>query len=311
MATLNSGRDYDIIIIGGGPAGLTAGMYASRAGFDAVLLERALIGGQIVNAPLVENYPGFPQGISGVELGEFMHQQAQKYGLHTLNTEVSGLELREGYKVVRTAQGELQGKAVIVAGGSERVKLGIPGEQLLVGRGVSYCATCDGPFFRGEAVAVVGGGDVALTEALSLVAFADKIVVIHRRDDLRASAILRERVFAEPKISFLWSTVVSEILGDERVRGLVLRDVKMERPFDLEVSGVFICVGHRPDTGYLADLLKLDSAGYVVTDGQMQTEVPGLFSAGDIRQNSARQVIAAAGDGATAALSAEKFLRGL
>jgi thioredoxin reductase (NADPH) len=311
MTSISSAGDYDVIIVGGGPAGLTAGLYASRAGLATVLLEKAMIGGQVVDARLVENYPGFPQGVSGAELGDLMHQQAQNYGLHTINAEVLGLELREGYKTVNTAQGELRGKSVIVASGSERQKLGVAGEKLLMGQGVSYCATCDGPFFRDEVVVVVGGGDVALTEALALVAFAAKVVIIHRRDELRASTILRERAFAEPKISFLWSTVVEEILGDNKVRSLALREVKTGQFSNLEVSGVFICVGHKPNTGYLVNLLKLDSAGYIVTDGQMKTEVPGLFAAGDVRQNSARQVIAAAGDGATAALSAEKFLKGL
>ncbi|MBM2831004.1 MAG: Thioredoxin reductase [Dehalococcoidia bacterium] len=308
---MSSISEHEVIIVGGGPAGLTAGLYASRAGLKAVALEKGLIGGQIINAPLVENYPGFPHGIAGSDLGDLMCRQAEKHGLRFITGDVVGVEVADGYKVVRTSDGELRCKVVIAATGSERQKLGVPGEQLLLGRGVSYCATCDGPLFRGETVAVVGGGDVAITEALSLVAFVNKIVVIHRRDELRASAILRERAQSEPKISFLWSTVVSDVLGDDKVRELSLRDVKTVRSFNLEVSGVFVCIGHRPNTDYLAHTLPLDPAGYVITDVQMRTDVPGLFAAGDIRQNSARQVVAAAGDGATAALSAEKFLKGI
>lgn len=303
--------DYEAIIIGGGPAGLTAGLYLARARVRTMLVERGLMGGQIVNAHLVENYPGFPQGVSGAQLGELMSQQALKYGLTTLSAEVTGIELRGQSKVVKTAGGDLQAKALIIAGGSEPQKLGVRGEELLTGRGVSYCATCDGPLFRDETVAVVGGGNVAITDALALVTFVKKVIVIHRREELRASKVLQEKAFAEPKISFLWNTVVEEVTGEDRVQSLRLKDLKTNRSFDLKVAGAFICVGHKPNTGLVAGLMKLDPEGHIIADSQMRTEMPGIFAAGDLRQFSVRQVVAAAGDGAVAALSAEKFLRGL
>ncbi len=305
------GERYELIIIGGGPAGLTAGLYASRARLSTLLIEKGIMGGQITNAELVENYPGFPQGISGFELGQLMHQQATKYGLETLVAEVSGVEFAEAIKVIHTSEGTYQAKAVIIAGGSEHGKLGIPGEERLLGKGVSYCATCDGALFRDQRVAVLGGGDAAITEALFLTRFASKVMVIHRRDQLRASRILQEKAFASPKIDFFWDTVVEEIIGDGEVRELRLRNVKNGERFTLAASGVFIYVGLKPNTDYLKDILPLDEAGHVLVNPLMETKIPGVFAAGDICHNSARQAIAAAGNGATAALSAERFIRGV
>ena len=302
---------YDVIIIGGGPAGLTAGLYTSRARLKTLLIERGIVGGKITNAELVENYPGFPDGVDGFELGQLMHQQATKYGLEFVSAEVVALETGEETRSVRTTEGEYAARAVIIAGGSELSKLGVPGEEELVGRGVSYCATCDGPLFKDEAVAVVGGGDAAINEALFLVRFCSRVFVIHRRDRLRASRILQERAFAEPKIEFVWDTVVDEIAGDDRLRALNLRNVKTGETSALEVSAVFIYVGLRPNTDYLRGILKLDSEGLIITDEEMETGVAGIFAAGDIRHNSAKQVVTAAGDGATAALSAERFIEGL
>ena len=202
---------YEVIIIGGGPAGLTAGLYASRAGLKSLLMERGIFGGQLVNATLVENYPGFPQGISGAELGSLMHQQAVKYGLEVVTSEVTGITSRESYSIA-TTDGDFKAVAIIIAAGSEYRKLGIPGEERLVGHGVSYCATCDGFFFRNREVAVVGGGDTAITDALELTRHAKKVYVIHRRDQLRAGQVLQQRAFAEPKLEFIWSTVVEEIM---------------------------------------------------------------------------------------------------
>lgn len=301
-------RVYDMIIIGGGPAGLSAGLYASRAGLSTLLIEKAIFGGQIANAELVENYPGFPDGISGFELGQLMHQQATKYGLETIATEVTGVELGETGKVVTTTDGHYTAKALIIAGGAEPNKLGVPGEGEFVGKGVSYCATCDGPLFRDRVVAVVGGGDSAVEEGILLTRFASKVTIIHRRNQLRASKLLQERAFANPKMEFLWDTVVEEIFGDDLVKGLKLRNVKTGQRSTVEVSGVFIYVGLHPSTDYLRRLLPLDEEGRIYTDERMQTEIPGIFAAGDIRRHSPRQAITAAGDGATAALSAEKFL---
>ena len=299
---------YDVVIIGGGPAGLTAGLYASRAKLNSLLIERGLVGGQIANAERVENYSGFPEGISGFELGQLMHQQATKYGLKTLLAEVTGIELQEGQKVIRTTEGDFMAKAVIIAGGSERYKLDVPGEEEFTGKGVSYCATCDGAFFREQPVAVVGGGDAAITEALHLAKFASRVTVIHRRDQLRASRILQEKAFSQPKIEFRWNSIVEKIEGGDLVKRIRLRQVKTGEESALEVAGIFISIGLKPNTDYLKGILPLDVTGHIITDEKMETKVPGIFAAGDIRHNSTRQVITAAGDGATAAIYAEKFI---
>ncbi len=299
---------YDVIIIGGGPAGLTAGIYTARARMDSLLIERGIIGGQILNAELVENYPGFPDGIGGMELTESMHQQATKFGLTTVNAEVTGIELRGKRKLVKTTEGDFLARAVIIASGSERTKLGVPGEEKFTGKGVSYCATCDAAFFRDKPVAVVGGGDAAITEALQLSRFASKVMVIHRRNQLRATRILQERAFAEPKMEFLLETVVEEIEGGDFCERIKLRQVTTGRKSTLDVAGVFISVGFKPNTGYLKGIVPLDDNGAIITNDRLETAVAGIFAAGDIRHNSGRQVVSAAGDGAIAAISAERFL---
>jgi len=299
---------HQLIIVGGGPAGLSAGLYASRSKLDALLIEKAGLGGQILNAEMVENYPGFPQGISGSELGALIAQQATKYGLPTAFAEVQGIEIRGGEKIVSTSEGEYRAKAVIIAGGSEYSKLGVPGEVEFTGKGVSYCAMCDGAFFRDQVVAVVGGGNVALNDALFLTRFASKVIVIHRRDQLRATRILQDKAFANPRMEFLWDTVVDSIIGDKLVRAIRLRNVKTGKGSSLETSGVFVAVGLRPNTGYLKGLLTLDEGGFILVSGQMETGVQGIYAAGDIRAGSIRQVVSAAGDGATAAVAAERFL---
>ncbi|MDI6815145.1 MAG: thioredoxin-disulfide reductase [Dehalococcoidales bacterium] len=303
-------KEYELVIIGGGPAGLSAGVYASRARLNSLLIEKGLVGGQIVNAERVENYPGFPEGITGFELGQLMHQQATKYGLKTVIAEATGIKLEAGQKVVETTKGNFIAKAVIIASGSERYKLGIPGEEELTGKGVSYCATCDAAFFRQQPVVVVGGGDAAITEALHLAKFASKIVVIHRRNQLRASRILQEKAFSEPKIEFLWNTIVEEIEGKNSVKRLKLRQVITGEKSSLEIAGIFISIGLKPNTDYVKSILPLDATGHITTNDRMETEIPGIFAAGDIRRNSARQAITAAGDGATAAFYAEKFITG-
>jgi len=299
---------YDVVIIGGGPAGLTAGLYASRARLSSLLIEKGLVGGQVANAERVENYSGFPEGIGGSELGQLMYQQATKYGLETLLAEVTGIELQGERKVIRTTGGDFVARAVIIAGGSERQKLGVPGEEEFTGKGVSYCATCDAAFFREQSVAVVGGGDAAITEVLHLTKFASKISVIHRRDQLRASRILQERAFSQPKIEFRWNSIVEKIEGGDVVERIRLRQVKTGEESTLEVAGIFMSIGFKPNTDYLKSILSLDVTSLIITDGKMETEIPGIFAAGDIRHNSARQAITAAGDGATAAIYAEKFI---
>lgn len=302
-------KNYEVVIIGGGPAGLTAGLYTARAGLKSLLIERGAFGGQILNATLVENYPGFPEGISGAELGTLMHQQAAKYGLKTLTTEVTGVKAGRTHKII-TDGGSFEAKAIIIAAGSEYRKLGVPGEETLVGHGVSYCATCDGFFFRKREVAVVGGGDAAITDALELTQHATKIYVIHRRDQLRAGEVLRKRAMAQPKIRFIWDTIVEEIVGGEVVKALKLRNVKTKKSSALEVAGVFVAVGLKPNSQHFADIVKLSKSGHISTDETMATSAPGLFAAGDVRQSSARQIATAVGDGATAALAAFSYLRG-
>jgi thioredoxin reductase (NADPH) len=301
-------NEYEVIIIGGGPAGLSAGLYTSRSRLRSLLIEKGPLGGMITNAELIENFPGFPQGISGMELGQLIHQQATRHGLETLAAEAIGLELEGEKRVVITTQGRFTARAVIIASGSERQKLGIPGEAELTGKGVSYCATCDGPFFRDRIVAVVGGGDAAITEALHLVRFAARVKLIHRRNELRATQILQEKARAEPKIESLLDTAVEGIEGKDRVKQLSLRNVVSGEKSTLDVAAVFVAVGLKPSTDYLKGVLPLDEAGYIVTNEKMETGVPGIFAAGDVRLNSARQAISAAGDGATAGVYARKFV---
>jgi thioredoxin reductase (NADPH) len=301
-------RIRDVVIVGGGPAGLTAGIYTSRSRLDSLLIEKGLFGGQITNAEWVENFPGFPDGISGIDLGQQMHDQAARFGVETIVTEVTGLELQNNLKVVRTTEGDFTTRAVILAGGSNRQKLGVPGEEEFIGKGVSYCATCDAAFFIDRPVAVAGGGDAAITEALHLAKLTSKVTVIHRRDQLRATKILQEKAFADPKIDFAWDSVVDRINGKDFVEGLSLRNVKTDQNSELEVAGLFVSIGFRPDTDYLKGLLALDDISQIITNEKMETGIAGIFAAGDIRQNSGRQAITAAGDGATSAIYVEKYL---
>ena len=296
------------MIIGGGPAGLTAGLYTSRAGLKSLLIERGIFGGQIANATLIENYPGFPEGISGIELGSLMHQQALKYGLEFVTAEVTGLAQGQPYSVSTTEE-TFEAATIIIAAGSEYRKLGAAGEERLSGHGVSYCATCDGFLFRNKEVAVIGGGDTAITDALELSRHANKVYVIHRRDQFRAGQVLQQRAFAHPKLEFIWNTVVEEVLGDRLLEGLKLRNVKTGQQSNLKVDGLFVAVGLMPNSQQFFKILELDDAGYIVTDEMMATSAPGIFAAGDIRRNSARQVAAAVGDGVTAAMSAFKYLQ--
>ena len=299
---------HQVVIIGGGPAGLSAGLYASRAGLKSLLIERGMFGGQIVNAQRVENYPGFPEGIAGSELGRLMQQQATIYGLETVTAGVLGIEPGPTHKVF-SSDGTFEADAVIIAAGSQYRRLGVPGEDRLLGRGVSYCATCDGFFFRDQEVAVVGGGDTAITDALDLTQLAARVYVIHRRNELRASRVLQERAFAQPRLNFLWDTVVEEIAGEEEVRELKLRNLKTGQRPSLAVAGVFVAVGLKPNSEPFAAALELDEGGHIGTNDLMETSVPGIFAAGDIRRNSARQAVTAAGDGATAALFALRFIQ--
>ncbi len=302
-------RAYDIVIIGGGPAGLAAGLYAARARRRTVLLEKGVIGGQIALTELVENYPGVPS-VNGFDLGQTMLKQAESYGLETQSPAVTALEQEGKRWLVRTTDDEYAAKAVIVAAGADYNKLGVPGEERLTGRGVSYCATCDAAFFKGRHVAVVGGGDAAMDEGLFAGRYADKVTVIHRRDQLRASAILQERALANPKMEFVWSTVVTEILGDATVTGVGLHNRETGEDSTMDVAAVFIFIGQHPNTDFLRGLVSMDEGGHVLVNHWMETELPGLYAVGDARQNAARQVVTSAGDGATAAIAADHYLSG-
>ena len=299
---------FEVIIIGGGPAGLTAGLYTSRAGIKSLLLEKGVFGGQITNAEHVENFPGFPQGISGIELGDRMREQAEKYNLRIESDEATGIEIQANKKIIKTLDATYITSALILAGGSVRKKLGVPGEDKYLGKGVSYCATCDSAFFRDMPVVVVGGGDASLTEALHLVKHASTVTVIHRRHELRATRILQERAFAETKIRFLLSTTIAAIEGNDLVKRVRLANVQTGKISQLETAGVFISVGFEPATELVKGILSLDEAGHIITNEKMETSVPGVLAAGDIRHNSARQAITAAGDGATAAINVQKYL---
>jgi thioredoxin reductase (NADPH) len=302
------GGIYQVVIIGGGPAGLAAGLYCARSRLNTLLIEKGVIGGQITNAERVENYPGFSKGIAGIDLGQLIHEQATSYGLETLPAEFTKAVPSQRHNLVSTSEGDFVSESIIIASGSQFRKLGVPGEDKLVGKGVSYCATCDGPLFKGKMVAVVGGGDAAITEALYLSKFASSVKVIHRRNQLRASKIFQERATGEPKVEFIWDTVVTKIEGEGIVKQLVLKSTKNDKISILELAGVFVAIGSEPNSAQWRGLLPLDEVGYIITNELMETKIPGIFAAGDVRHNSARQAITAAGDGATAAISAERFL---
>ena len=302
---------YDLIIIGGGPAGLTAGLYNARARLNVLLLERLAPGGQVLTTDWVENYPGFPEGISGFDLIDKMKAQAENFGLQIRNEEVVRLELSDKRKAVITDKESLETKAIILACGATPRKIGIEGEELLTGKGISYCATCDGPFYRDQEVAVIGGGDTAVEEAIFLTRFCSKIHLIHRRDRLRAIELLQERARAEEKIEIVWDTVPLKILGDNGVEGIELKNVKTEEITNKKVQGVFIFIGTKPNTDLVKDLVNLDENGFIVTDNNLETSIPGVFAAGDVRAKLFRQIATAVGEGAAASFSAERYLEGL
>ena len=299
----------DVAIIGGGPAGLTAGLYLCRAKIDTILLEQQLTGGQAVNSPLIENYPGFPEGISGAELVERMKAQVDRFGLEIKTfSKAMKLVLDDQVKVISLEDGEIRARSVIVTSGRSPRKMGIPGEDTYTGRGISYCATCDAPLFKDKVVMVIGGGDAAVEEALHLARFASKVILVHRRDQLRASDYLQERAHSEPKLEFMWNSEVTEITGGDVVKSAsVFNNVTSERT-EVPVSGIFFYVGNVPNTDFLVDVVELDETGYVVTDNNLESSVPGIFAAGDVRANRFKQVIVAAAEGALASAGAQRFL---
>ena len=305
-------KDYEIAIIGGGGAGLSAAVYAARSRRSTVVFEGAVTGGQIATTDAVENYPGFPDGVNGFDLAQNMLRQAEKFGAAVEYAEIDKLERAEdGSFVLTSGSDRFRAKAVIVAAGADYNKLGVPGENEFVGRGVSYCATCDAAFFIGKDVIVVGGGDSALDEALFTTRYVNSVAIVHRRDELRAGAILQERARAEPKISFIWDTVVERIEGSDGVESVTLKNVKTGETTVRPTAAVFVFIGQVPDSHLLKGLVELDRGGHAIVDLEMRTSVPGLFVAGDVRTKAARQLISAAGDGATAAIAAEHYLTAL
>jgi thioredoxin reductase (NADPH) len=301
---------YEVIIIGGGPAGLTAGLYTARSRFSTLLIESALLGGQMITTDLIENYPGFPEGITGAELSRLMEEQAKRFGAKTVTQEVVEVGLQEDMKVVKTHESNYLCEALIICTGTEYRKLGVPGEKEFTGKGVSFCSTCDAAFFKDCRIVVVGGGDSALTEAIFLTKFAKEVTIIHRRDALRGTKIYQERVCSNPKIKLLWSSVVQEIKGDKTVRSILVKNVRTNEVKEFETEGVFLFVGLLPRTQFLKGLVKLDEGGYIITDEKCETSVKGIFAAGDCRKQLLRQVATAVGDGATAAFAVEKYLEG-
>ena len=306
-----SSWDYDLIIIGGGPAGLTAGIYAGRARLCALLLEKLIHGGQMMTTDLVENYPGFPEGISGFELSDRMRKQAERFGLLIKDAEVLEIIPGNPAHTVVMADRRVTTGAIIIATGAKYKRLGVPGEDKLTGHGVSFCATCDGALYRGHEIAMVGGGDNALTEVLFLERFAKKIHVIHRRNQFRAAKYLQERITEMSKVEIHWDSVVTEFKGAFELEALELRNVKTGNHSTLPVTGAFIAIGMVPNTAWLGNLLPLDKWGFIVTDPAMGTPIPGVFAAGDVRSKWERQISTAVGDGTVAAIAVERYLETL
>jgi thioredoxin reductase (NADPH) len=305
-----SSVDFDLVIVGGGPAGLTAGMYAARSRLNTLLVEKIVPGGQIMVTDWIENYPGFPDGLTGLDLVEKMVAQAEKFDLKIESHEVLSLDLSQDVKKVKLAGRDISAHSVIITSGASPRKLGVPGEAQFSGKGVSFCATCDAPFFRDKVVVAVGGGDTAVQESLYLTKFAKKVYLIHRRDQLRATKILQERAIANDKIEILWDSVLTSINGMFNVEKVTVKNVKTDEAKDLAADGCFIWVGINPNTEFLGDSLKCDESGFILVNQSMETSVPGVFAAGDVRSTPLRQIATAVGDSAIAAFSAEHYIEG-
>ena len=298
---------YEILVVGGGPAGYTAALYAARSGRKTAVVEKLSPGGQMATTSVIDNYPGFPDGVDGFELGEKMERQARKYGAETVYAEVTGADLTAVPKVLHTSEGDLTGDAVILATGAYPRELGLPGESEMRGRGIAYCAACDGMMYRGKVVAVNGGGNTAVEDALYLSKLCKKVYLIHRRDSLRASAVYH-KALEEAGVEILWNTRVTDLRKEKRLTGIELENVVTGEKSKLACDGLFVAVGRVPDTALFAGQVETDQAGYLVADESCRTSVPGVFAAGDVRTKALRQVITAAADGANAAHWAEDYL---
>lgn len=305
MPDLN--KTWDMAILGGGPAGLTAAIYGARAGHSVILIEKMLFGGEIVSSARLDNYPGFPEGLTGAEFGERLEKQAERFGVELTMALLQEARLFENPKQIVTSAGKVTARKVIIATGTVPRKLGVPGEDKLLGKGVSHCATCDGAFFRDQEVAVAGGGDAAAEEALFLTRFARKIYIIHRRDRLRAVKVLQDKLLSHPAVEILWDSRILSIKGDQKVEGLELAQKENDRY--LPVDGLFIYIGRDPKTDLFKDEIELDENGFILTDEEMRTSCPGVFAAGDVRFKLLRQVVTAAADGAVAAYMAARELQ--
>lgn len=301
-------KKYDVILIGAGCAALASAIYTCRAELKTLILERKFIGGQVVVTTDVDNYPGFPEGIQGPELTERMEKQAQRFGAEIKNEEVTGLNVNGFKKIVTTDSGVYESPVVILAMGADPRKLDVPGEDEFTGRGVSYCGTCDGPFYRDKDVVVVGGGNSAITEAIFITRFVRKLTIVHRRDTLRAEKILEKEAFENPKINFLWNTVVKKISGKDKVESVLINNVKDGKEEELSCGGVFVFVGNEPNTGFLGNMFSVDAGSHIETDYTMETSIEGVYAIGDVRKNSYRQIATAIGEGVTAAIAAQHKL---
>ena len=299
---------YDVIIIGSGPAGYTAGIYTSRARLKTLIISGTLPGGQLMTTSEVENYPGFPNGIFGPELMMNMRQQAERFGSTVIDDEVIKVNFKQRPFMITTHSQIYEAQSVLICTGASPRKLGIPAEGQFAGRGVSYCATCDGPFFRGEDIIVVGGGDTAIEEATFLTKFGKSVKIVHRRDSLRASKILQDKAFENPKIKFLWNSVVADIKGGKKIADVVVRDINNEKELIIPAGGLFVAIGHEPNTAIFKGQLETDDKGYILLKNQTRTSVDGVFAAGDVHDYRYRQAVTAAGFGCMAALDVEKWL---
>lgn len=296
---------YDVIIVGGGAAALSAAIYTCRADLHTIIFERKAVGGQVIITADVDNYPGFPEGILGPDLIERMERQAKRFGVEIRYEEVVGLKVDGCKKVIITDSGTYISPIVILAMGADPRRLNVPGEAEFVGRGVSYCGICDGPFYRDKDVVVVGGGDSSLTEAIFLTKFVKSIIIIHRRNAFRAEKILQKEVFNNPKIDIMWNTVIEGIYGNTRVEEVSVRNIINNKIEKLSCNGIFVCIGHTPNTGFLGGLFSVDPGSHIETDNNMETSIKGIYAIGDVRMNSFKQIATAIGEGATAAIAAE------